>query len=355
MDRSSFYTGLPSSRLKIDDKFNVELYSERSLAPFYDDSNTYERRRALLHKTAYVETLPIRSRTKAGSTMVDTAKTWIRAIVAAPEQTYDPEFSKEKLLTLGDALVNRAVKNLRSERVLTQENKGRMLPGRQFDFSESYMTKLRNCAERHQLLAAAKFKRFLDKEFDQKGGAEIDMTSPDGAFLAVTNMLALNQAEIVQDKLPNTEGGGLLSLEQGYQTRKMDRSKMIFAMSLRPGVAFCAGNPLNMKVPPPHCETSMNAAGLDMSKIPMWYDINGNLVTIMWDIARATVASLLNIRPYLTLHLLAEQLSVFMKLFEVELVVQWLINVGAAEWKDHRCGLVVLKEWWWMVLDEGSE
>jgi transcription factor C subunit 3 len=352
LPRAGTQPRLPATREELDANYEIVVLSPPTMKTFYEDlsTNTIAGRRGMLHKQAYVVPLHTGLPSKPAPEVVLIARTHVRAMVATPELSYNEAIVQKRLDVLGEKALEEAVKTLRSERKLTQERKRKAFCIREYDFSENCIVKLSNNADAMALKDAARFKNSLDLEFAASEIISVDPADQDGAFLAMINMTTKRHLVTMPGSgFPGRSG----LLDYGYQTRKMDKSRLMHEITLEATETYRNGHPLDLSVPPPRPEPVFDSAGNEVTKIPMWFDINGNLLQVMWDVARAITAVMLNRRPFLTPVLMADALSLHLEEFEVRLVLGWLMDVGAAEWRLPE--MPVLKDWWWMCLADRAD
>lgn len=272
------------------------------------------------------------------------ARTWVRANVITPEETYDPKVAREKLSTFPDNVIEDALKGLLLDRVFMQENKGRLVPGRNYDINEHFLSRLKRNLTASHFKRALAYKEQLDRNFAEQGCAPYSYTADDGDVLAIMNMIANKRITLVPINVPANKWG---LTDRGYESRQMDKRKLNFNIEIRPLPAYVEGSPLS-PLPPPPCPHLQNSN----SRIPLWYDIHDQLVPVMWDMARAAVLALLAVRPGINASVIEQGLRPAMEEWEIGWVLEWLVSAKAAI----RVGSgYQVDEWWWMALGDGKE
>ena len=299
------------------------------------------KRNSAVNRSAFV--YPLDSKIKAARSeskeQLAIAKTWVRANVITPEESYDGNAARVKLSSFPSTVIEDALKELLLDRVLAQENKGRVVPGRNYDIHEYVLTRLkRNLLPRHFKRACA-YKETLDRKFAEKGYAPYSFTADDGDVIAITNMLAHKRIKLVPIKVPVNKWG---LTEGGYESRQMNKRRLNFNMEIRPSSTYVEAIPLSPLPPPPSQHLQQFRA-----KIPLWYDIHDHFVPVMWDMAVAAVLALLTVRPGIDAGVIEQGLRPAMEVWEIELVLEWLVEAKAA-WRVEK-GYAV-GEWWWMAL-----
>ena len=335
---------IPADRTEFDGFYTLTERSSNDINDFYeiDGSSVLAKRTKIVHRDPYV--LPL-TRERRGVRPEDaedltTAKSWIRANIMTPESTYNPSEARVKLSTFPDRMIEDALKQLLHDRILTQENKGRLVPGRNYDISDFLISRLKKNLQPTHFHRAAAYKQQLDHDFEEKGYSNYSYTAEDGDMIAIVNLQAHKRIRVVPIDVPMNEWG---QTDGGYETRRMDKRRLNFSLELRPSPTYIYGNPLQPLPAPPsqHLQESM-------AKIPLWYDIQGSLVPVMWEMVLAAVVAVLAMRPGIGASELEIVMRPAMEAWELQLVLEWLVHAKAARPIGH--GFSVEDEWWWLAL-----
>ncbi|MCJ1431350.1 hypothetical protein MMC27_000701 [Xylographa pallens] len=361
---------LPDSRAELDGLFELRKPSVATseLALFYELESlcSVPRRQVVIHQKPNVIAAHKPSTNQKESTLHDIAKTWVRANVMTPDQGYDANLARNKLISLGEPTVEAAVKDLLSARVILHANKGRLLPGRNYDVTDYCLTRLRRKIDAQTFRQAASYKACLDIEFEEEGSIAFSYHTRDAEVMAVLNLAAHGRISI-SPKNPPMEIFGLV--DNGYRTRHMDKARLNFDIELKPTVSYVRGNPLLPLPPPPgsvFCTFSSSSddvaqsggvsveAEPTMERFPFWVGINNILVPAAWDLALAAVLSLAVVQPGVSPSEVAKTLRPALETWEVELIFQWCVQAGVVTWSDEQAGKsrnggVKVAEWWWLA------
>ena len=371
---------LPATRDKLDDLFELRPTNDRDMQDFFELNGitTIPKRHSILHRDPYVIPVPHRSQPPP-TTKLDVAKSWVRSNVITPESTYSPTFARAKLSVFDDSTIETAVRDLLQAKVLMQENKGRLLPGRNYDISEHFLSRLRKNLGVSQYQRAAAYKSELDAAFREQGKALFSYHAVDGDVLAVMNLSATGRIKLKGVDIPNNPFG---LMESGYKTRFMDKSRLRFAVEVFPTDTYVEGNPLlPLPAPPSMLPTTLpvpdrtrasSASGSDMDvdvdargmldRYPAWIDINGDLLPLLWNMALAAVLTVVMLRPGVSALEVEKCVAPSLEVWEVQEIMGWIVKAGVGKWtvvnvenedgwRGKRRGLMV-GEWWWLCVGE---
>lgn len=338
---------LPARRLDLDEIYDLRATSDNEMPEFFeiDTAVVSHRREVVVNRRSYVypSEPKIQTSSQGCSDDVAIAKTWIRANVITSEVCYDSKLARTKLSSVGESSIDIALQELLEARLLMQQNKGRLVPGRNYDISDFFLSRMKKRLSASQFYRAAAFKRKLDTDLLAKGSVEFCYTAENGDLLAVLNMLAHKRIS-VKPKNPPMEKFGLI--DGSYVTRRMDKSRLNFDVEIQMEPSYAIGNPLFPLQPAPsqHLEDPM-------AKIPVWYDIHDNFIPIMWEMALTATMVILAMRPGVTALEMERSMRPSLGAWELEMILEWMVQVKAG--KKSGSGFMV-DEWWWMCLGEGQ-
>jgi hypothetical protein len=90
----------------------------------------------------------------------------------------------------------------------------------------------------------------------------------------------------------------------------------------------------------------------DMKRIPFWVDFDGKVNRATWLKVLSIVLHAASLWSGTTVERLVWIMSRFLDTWEVELLIGWLVNVGAVEFVDGKGegGGLIAREWWWMAM-----
>ncbi|EEQ84454.2 uncharacterized protein BDCG_01259 [Blastomyces dermatitidis ER-3] len=353
---------LPATRQQFNSLFDVRPEPVQTLDELFQHNApaTIPRKQALLAGTNFV--IPV---TKAGTKCerqwprierLNMAKTWVRANVITPEESYNPAEARRILECLGEDLIGQAIQSLITERVISMGNRGRITPGRNYDVTEYFVHTFgrKRAIEATQLKRAVTFKTtILDTQLHLEGRCAVNYDAEDGDILVLINLFAEGRVTIWPKNPPRDKYG---LTDGGYLTRLMDKGKLRFDVDVLPVPdRYIYGNPVKLPPTAPRGDMpadfpfSPSTGSLPFCKIPLWFDIHGNFVKMLWDLVVAAVVGYLASRPGLTAAGISRIFQPHIAEWEVALVLEWMEEAGVVERLGGLSGWAV-KEWWWMVV-----
>ncbi|OOQ84906.1 putative TFIIIC transcription initiation factor complex subunits Tfc3 [Penicillium brasilianum] len=285
---------------------------------------------------------------------LDVVKTWVRANVAASEATYNPPRAEEALKPFGTQLINSAVQSLLTDRVISMSNRGRIIPGRNYDLTDHLLSSLsrKRLIDCPILKRAAYFKTtILDPQLQSRGSFDVHYHAEDGDILALINLFSYGQVTLHPRGQPRSRFG---LTEGGYLTRQMDKDLLRFDVEVRPTASYTHGNPIQARantvpapLPPPSNDPNLPP------KLPLWFDIHGFLIPQLWEMSIASVLGCVCMRQGLSPERISGMIKPAMGAWEIELLLNWLKEIGIVDRQS--CGEKngwMVRDWWWMVLTE---
>ena len=171
--------------------------------------------------------------------------------------------------------------------------------------------------------------------------------APDGALIALSDLLAHNRVKLVPRLPPiNNELGASLPrlsiwgfTEGHYKTIAMDRSRIVWDTDIVPTPYYRFGSTLASADAATADAAATGWAALPspptpdasdpMASIPLWCDISGGVVAEWWERCVCVVLQFVALRAGVRTAEIADSFKGLVELWEVELCVGWLIEVGA--------------------------
>ncbi|KZF26551.1 hypothetical protein L228DRAFT_279731 [Xylona heveae TC161] len=282
------------------------------------------------------------------------ARSWVRANIFTYPEIYNPDKAREKFLGISSDLLDKAVHALLQERSIIESNKGRLVPGRNYDISDHFLKSSRKTLEENHFVRAVAFKHILDQAFADKGSIDFSYHAEDGDVMAVINLLANGRVRLVPKNPPMNKFG---LTDGGYRTRFMQKSRLIFDVEVRPSTTYIQGLPLEPLPPPPMDEFAYQSsqsqdgnthdtidvgqvpttviaqgqiAASQQKRIPFWVDIHENFNPVMWRLALAAVLSIMALRPGINVRQLHTATRPCFDEWELQLLLEWLVEAKAA-------------------------
>lgn len=271
------------------------------------------------------------------------AKSWARANTLTPAGAYDKDFAASKLATLGNNTIKAATTSLFESKVLMQRNKGRPLPDRGVEITDTFAAGLRKHLDEKHLTQAAAFKAGLDAKLRAGEVVMVEWAANDGDVLAITNLQAHGRIKLEPKGVPMNRFG---LTGGGYQTKKMDKAQLLFSMQIIPTDKYIFDDdlPILEKL----TENFEPPRGIK-GAIPMWYDIAENLIPTWWKKTLCVVLGMLAMRPGIEIKELVRLFNPAIEGWEMRLLLEWGVRVGALKvLREGHEGWTV-GEWWWAI------
>ncbi|CAN9231811.1 unnamed protein product [Alternaria alternata] len=299
------------------------------------------------------------------------ARSWIRANTATPQALYDANLAHEKFKDIGETVLVNVVGDLVDKQHLRMRKLKRLLPGRNYNFTQALAKKYTRLFQLDDFMNAVKIKKKMNAAFadDDPGQRFYNMSrcEEDGAFAAIMTMVNEGTVKLAPQLPPvNNEFDASLPklsvwgfCEGGYNHRAIDRSRLFWDIHVVPTADYKFGNPLQplstplspmqdepavwRALPEPPLPGKHDAGAL----LPIWSSIDGQSVTWPWwyrvlnlvlqpliFLAGATVTDIHSHCPEHTT-----------ELFEIQLVLDWLESIKVVT-KTVGGGYITLPGFW---------
>lgn len=186
----------------------------------------------------------VKKKDEEEKTELGRAKKSIKALIATPERLYDAEVAREMLTEYSDELVSSAVKSLDEERsiVYVPRDFGKVQPGRNFMFSDRFMSTIALWKDPNTLTVAGKFFDGMKSAFASNNGYIVSRAMADSGVICLMDLISSRKVDLVSLKLPGeiqqqlrrlpetpTGGSRRITREHGQSftvgKRFLDRSK----------------------------------------------------------------------------------------------------------------------------------
>jgi transcription factor C subunit 3 len=302
------------------------------------------------------------------------ARSWIRANTATAQDVYNSNVAYNKLQVLGGTMLERTVAELCQLRMIKQRKLKRLLPGRNYDFTATFALKYRRAFDQTVFIDAVEFKKHLDAAFSNPNPEQrflpVSRTANDGAVMALLSLVCAGKVRLIpklppvnnelQAPTPRLSIWGFM--EGDYVHRKIDRNRLFWDVHAVPTEDYPFGNPLRPSPKPdnehdpiewrPVPEPPLPGKHDPNAPLPIWSSIDGHHVTWPWwyRILNLVLQGIM-FQPGVSVHetfSLCPQGTV--ELFEVELVLRWLVDAGAARETDE--GTFIIESGFWAAFGE---
>ncbi|EUC46228.1 hypothetical protein COCMIDRAFT_93312 [Bipolaris oryzae ATCC 44560] len=337
-------------------------------------ATTADRTRTML-QLQYSFTAPLhRSRKPAWSPKdkLLKARSWVRANTATPQAHYDANLAHEKLKDLGESTLVKVVGNFVEKQHLRMRKLKRLLPGRNYNFTQTLAKKYARLFQLDDFMTAVQVKKKMDAAFVSEDpdmcSYNISRCEEDSAFAAIMTMVNEGTVRLVPQLPPiNNELNSPLPklsvwgfCEGGYNHRAIDRSRLFWDIHVVPTEKYRFGNPLQTlssptspkddqsttswhPLPEPPLPGKYDAHAL----LPIWSSIDGQHVTWAWwyRVLNLVLQPLVFMAGATAMDIQAHCPENTTELFEIQLVLDWLESVCAVK-KTVGGGYTTLPGFW---------
>ena len=291
------------------------------------------------------------------------ARSLVRVTISTPKEKYDKNMAHSKLNEIPEHIINHTVHDFLRASLIKERKVKRQVPGRNYLFSSQFAKKYRRTFELSDFMIAVQLKKDLDAAFTnpdpEKRVYPVDRNAENGVAMAIISMASEGKVRLVP-KLPlikNEFNAPLPRIsvwgfsEGEYRHRYLDRRRLFWAMEVVPTDTYQFGNPLRPSgsildtidntdlvewesLPEPPISTPEQGQN---PPLPIWSAIDGQTVTFPWwyRILNIVLQTLLFSPGSTAQDVLARCETYTTELFELQLVLDWLVQVKAAEKSNH--------------------
>lgn len=313
----------------------------------------------------------IEEKIKEEDTEIGRAKTSIKALIGTPERLYDTEVARDMLLEYSDETINGAVKSLDDERsiVYVPRDFEKVQPGRNFMFSDRFMSTITLWVDPNILMTASRFFDNVKTALSGNNGYIVSRAIPDSNMMCLVDLIASLQVDLVPVKMQNEEIGkddenANPDKNKLIGKRYFDRSKHDCDIVVRTPVLDKKNDDELVKntsepvaqgvlgtVPPlghvvrPHTPLPMGNRGEYI-----WVGVKGLMSGPIFERLIVWILIFINGRPGITAELLCGRLRPVLTLKEVNVLLEWLYKQRILE--KTRCdGYRLLPGWYYNVFN----
>ncbi|KAF2011383.1 hypothetical protein BU24DRAFT_453945 [Aaosphaeria arxii CBS 175.79] len=309
------------------------------------------------------------------------ARSWIRANTATPQAGYNGKAAHDKLSTLNTPTLEHAVDDLLNQGIIKAKKLKRLLPGRNYDFPASHALRYRRTFELDDFMDARDGKKKLDEVFanedPEKRVASVSRTALNGAVMALLSLVSEGQVRLVPHLPPvnNTLRAPAPRIsvwgfrEGDYTHRRIDRACFFWNIDIVPTSTYQFGNPLNPSDTPmsepnvgpwlPLKEPPLPGKNDLKAPLPIWSTIEGNAVIWPWwyRLLNVVLQAMMFQPEVSAAEIQRHCVDCAAERFEVDLVLQWLVSIGAASQSE--TGFTMKNNAWAVfgeqLLDRGND
>ncbi|KAI8627652.1 hypothetical protein F5Y19DRAFT_440700 [Xylariaceae sp. FL1651] len=311
---------------------------------WFATTSTYNRIEAVASETMSIP-LPLTSQDKS---VLERARTWVRSLCCTSLRGVNVRDKVvPRLLELGNGdatetnqILEKVVAELNSEKVIVR-TKGKEFGGN-FRIHGNFVKQLEKMACTQKFKQAIVFKAQLDGTFRRETEYSMPYASDDGSIMAALNLQAHGRVRIETVDMPNIPFG----FEPGnYEGRTFPKSYYHFKVRLLPTPTYLFDEDMALLKQAKEMKPPIRGPG---DKIPIWVDFFGKVNAARWADYVCMVAFTLATKGPLAPKMCATLLKPIVDEFEVQLIIDWLDQLGLMQRAVNGSGITVA-EWWWIV------
>lgn len=305
------------------------------------------------------------------------ARSLIRANISTPKELYDKALAHDKLRGLPEPVIGRSLNDLLQASLIKQRKIKRLLPGRNYHFSPGFAKNYRRTFELSDFITAVQLKKDLDTAFTNvdpdKRTYFASRAAENGTVMALISLASEGKIKLVPQLPPiNNDFNAPIPRisvwgfsEGDYQHRLMDRKRLFWPLAVEPTDTYEYGNPL-CPIPPPPGLTEGSPIPWDplpepplpardqenTTLLPIWSTIDGQTVIYpWWNRILSIVIQALLFQPSITAQEIFARCETYTtEIFELQLVLDWLVTANAAKRSPH--GTYELLPGYWAVFGD---
>lgn len=256
------------------------------------------------------------------------AKTYVRAHIATPDESLNRKLAEKTLTIFTGNQLEEATNLLLESKTIQFAKESRQ--GRKYELSDRARSRPERLISVDDFHDASNYAASLDQELRDSSNTDLLPTAKDGDMLAVLSLFAAGEVELVPTNIP-TDKFGHTGFD--YQTRQMDKTKLfcnvLITSTGRTGGQRDGITHSHSKEAPGRPEGQTLIAG--EARIPLWYDIHGELIPTLWVSIATSLLSLLISRPYIRRQDVLSAYHSILEEWEYDLLLQYFQSNGMIE------------------------
>ena len=270
---------------------------------------------------------------------VSKAKVGIKAIIATTDENYNMEKAKKILDDFGDSTCTTATHEMDQERaiVYVPRSHEKMIPGRNFVFSEKFMSTLHHRLGPYAFYELAGYYDELLKTLNESKGYIMARMAPDSSLVGVLDMICYEKVDLVRVNTVDHIGG------LNHNSRAIDKNKWECDIVVRTPLRYVESG--ERIVIEPVKRPTENPIPLGEPCSTIWTDINGYA---SHPILRKLVYWMLmyiESRPGVTLESIHNRIQFILTSKEIITLLGWLERQNCVR-KGESDGYWTLPEWY---------
>ncbi|KAG4304727.1 hypothetical protein PORY_001780 [Pneumocystis oryctolagi] len=298
---------LPDSIEEILTNYIVESVSKREdiRSNFFDASLSLNAREIILYGTSFSY-----SNNEEKSQDENEVKSLIKSILITPEEKYDPEVAKKLLEPYEENYIESVLQELIQDKIIVKSKVelNRILPGRNYRFSDKFLLTFKSCYPDFLFLQASECYMQITQEFQKNNTYTLSEFINSGSVACILDLVAHHY---IQLSIENVMDVFCKHIYQ-YSTENWEDYTINFTVTVQPKNTSYISLDKSIKYP-------------ESLKRYIWIDIWGNMLKNVYNQYLQTILSLIMQRPGINLTEIINILYPAVSIEEIRAIISCLV------------------------------
>lgn len=271
------------------------------------------------------------------------AKIGLKSIIATTNDSYNKQRANNILEQLGKEICAAATKEMDSEKSIVYVPTAideKFVPDRNFMFSEKFMSSLKTRLGPYWLFDVNLFYNELVSTLNEAKGYIMSRVPQDNSVISVLDLICYEKVDLVR---VNAEQHTVI-----HSSRKVDRNVWECDIVVRTPLRYVNDSKKHQLTKLIRQNVSLIPLGEPSSTI--WTDINGNLSKPIFRKLVQWLLLTIDARPGITLYGLHQKINLVLSKMEMELLLDWLIQLNCLRKGEISEGYWLIPEWYVNVM-----
>jgi transcription factor C subunit 3 len=267
-------------------------------------------------------------------------KSWIRAVMITKDEVYDENVAANKLSSVLPEVLEKATQEMLDTKTIKWKKVDRQQPGRSYMISPYTISQFERWPRSHGsdfLSSLVTARTDFVGHFQQYDRLELSTDVTEAQLTVLTNMVS--QGQLMMSPLlpkrnddfdaPGPKWSKWCPLKGAYDEEQAALPPLDIKVVYKKTPLFTSDNGLKVDIPVPTDVPSF--PGESGTRIPFWFDINGNVMVDMWSKVVESILHLLVNVPGCTAKSIERAHDSKLWEWEIDIVLEWMEAVGLAK------------------------